>query len=362
MVASPPIARPIIAIQESDIKLYDYISRWYDYRRGRFSQEDMIVREPGSPQSLEWLWSDHPVDSSPPSAVGISSPTSVIPAGEVTIRGFAHDQSAVPLIILQARVGGTVSSLECPQGATTQNGNWTCNWDPGVVNDGAPVDMRVRAKDEFGHTSEWSAWISLTVDSSPPTIAVNPGVDGETLGAGTHVLSGMLSNSQSGGEVRLCVADELPCQTVPLDPQTGSWSTHLPSLDAGAADALAVTLKLYGTDAAGNSTTHPVTISYLLDTVHPELEVTTVVEEVDENTIGPILVGGASDGSAFDVYVELRTPSGSNERYQVGVTDGEWSFNHTFSKIGAYQAWVQAVDIAGNRRTNGPFFLTVTPP
>ncbi|MCP4210113.1 MAG: hypothetical protein GY764_01420, partial [Halieaceae bacterium] len=320
------------------------------------------VAGPWSSAPLEWLWSDHPVDSSPPSAVGISSPTSVIPAGEVTIRGFAHDQSAVPLITLQARVGGTVSSIDCPQGATTQNGNWTCNWDPGAVTDGEIVDLQVRATDEFGHTSEWSAWISLTVDSSPPTITVNPGVDGETLGAGTHALSGMLSNSQSGGEVRLCVEDELPCQIVPVDPQTGRWSTHLPSPDAGAPDALSVTLKLYGADAAGNSTVDPVTISYLLDTVHPELEVTTVVEEVDENTSGPVLAGSASDGSAFDVYVELRPPSGSNERYQAGVTDGEWSFNHTFSEIGTYRAWVQAVDIAGNRRTNGPFLITVTSP
>ncbi len=38
--------------QESDIKLYDYISRWYDYRRGRFVQADTIVPEPGNPQSL----------------------------------------------------------------------------------------------------------------------------------------------------------------------------------------------------------------------------------------------------------------------------------------------------------------------
>ncbi len=38
--------------QESDIKLYDYISRWYDYRRGRLVQADTIVPEPGDPQSL----------------------------------------------------------------------------------------------------------------------------------------------------------------------------------------------------------------------------------------------------------------------------------------------------------------------
>ncbi len=38
--------------QESEIKLYDYVSRWYDYRRGRFAQADTIVPEPGNPQDL----------------------------------------------------------------------------------------------------------------------------------------------------------------------------------------------------------------------------------------------------------------------------------------------------------------------
>ncbi|MCP4168039.1 MAG: hypothetical protein GY759_19395, partial [Chloroflexi bacterium] len=38
--------------QESEIKLYDYISRWYDYRRGRFVQPDTIVPNPGNPSNL----------------------------------------------------------------------------------------------------------------------------------------------------------------------------------------------------------------------------------------------------------------------------------------------------------------------
>ena len=37
---------------EPDIKLYYYIARWYDNRRGRFTQPDTIVPEPANPQSL----------------------------------------------------------------------------------------------------------------------------------------------------------------------------------------------------------------------------------------------------------------------------------------------------------------------
>ncbi len=37
---------------EPDIKLYDYGARWYDNRRGRFTQPDTIVPNPGDPQSL----------------------------------------------------------------------------------------------------------------------------------------------------------------------------------------------------------------------------------------------------------------------------------------------------------------------
>ena len=37
---------------EPDIKLYDYNARWYDNRRGRFTQPDTIVPNPGDPQSL----------------------------------------------------------------------------------------------------------------------------------------------------------------------------------------------------------------------------------------------------------------------------------------------------------------------
>ncbi len=38
--------------QESEIKLYDYVSRWYDYRRGRFVQPDTIVPNPGNPSDF----------------------------------------------------------------------------------------------------------------------------------------------------------------------------------------------------------------------------------------------------------------------------------------------------------------------
>ncbi len=37
---------------ESDIKLYDYRARFYDNRRGRFTQPDTMVPDPGDPQSL----------------------------------------------------------------------------------------------------------------------------------------------------------------------------------------------------------------------------------------------------------------------------------------------------------------------
>ena len=56
----------------------------------------------------------------------------------------------------------------------------------------------------------------------------------------------------------------------------------------------------------------------------------------------------------------MRAPVGVTQRFKASVGDGSWSFSHAFGEIGTYRAWVQAVDIAGNRRTNGSFIINVT--
>jgi hypothetical protein len=183
-------------------------------------------------------------------------------------------------------------------------------------------------------------------------------VDGETLGAWIHTLHGTVTDESAGASVQVCVPDG-DCVTIAGQPaQTADvlrWAAHISAPGTATPDRLQQTIEVYGIDAVGNRSLDPVTVSYQLDTMHPNLEVTTVVEDVDENTSEPILAGSASDGSAFKVYVLVRTPAGVIQRFNARVDDGSWSFTHVFGLPGAHQLWVQAVDVAGNIRTNGKY-------
>jgi hypothetical protein len=273
----------------------------------------------------------------------------VIPSGLVTVRGFAYDESDVPHIILEARAdGGSTHTIQCPQ-VTAGDGHWQCAWDAGAADDGDIFELRAQAVDEFGQSSGWSEWITVVVDTTPPTVTVEPGVDGETLGAGIHSLHGLVADNQAGASVQVCVPDG-DCVTIAGQPAQEAdvvrWAAHLPAPGTATPDRLQQTIEVYGIDAVGNRSPVPVTITYWLDSTPPALNVSNVVLP---------LSGTASDGSAFDVYVRVTPPSGLPYRMKPNKHDGNWTFTPSWDISGVYRLWVQALDIAGNITTSGPY-------
>jgi hypothetical protein len=74
----------------------------------------------------------------------------------------------------------------------------------------------------------------------------------------------------------------------------------------------------------------------------------------------PVLTGMVSDGSAFDVYVRVEPPSGVPYRAKAAVSEESWVFTPSWSMPGDYRLWVQAVDIAGNTTTAGPYQIEIS--
>jgi len=319
---------------------------------------------PWSSAPLEWMWSDHEVDSAPPYAVGIEAPSNVIGAGPTTVRGHAHDESDVPLINLEVR-DGDIQSIQCPD-SSPHDGRWQCTWDPEDTEHGDTFDLRAQAVDEFGQASDWSAWLTIIVDTDPPTVTVEPGVDGQTFGVGIHTLRGTISDNHDIAAVQVCVA-EGECSTVDVQATKltegqhteGVWSYNLPSPDTPNSDGLLQTLDVYGSDSAGNRSSDPVTVTYWLDFAPPVLSVTSVVEHIVRASPGPVMAGTVSDGSAFDVYVRVEPPSGVRYRAKAAVSDDAWAFTPSWIVPGDYRVWAQAVDIAGNTTTSGPYQIEV---
>ncbi|HBY98100.1 MAG TPA: hypothetical protein DEP84_29855, partial [Chloroflexi bacterium] len=162
---------------------------------------------PTSPP-LEWVWSDHAVDIDPPQYVGIDPTLVAVRAGANTVRAYAADPSGVPLVEVEVRdpLGGVIV-LNCPD-TTPHDGEWACDWDV-TGNDGDEFDLRARATDGLGHVSDWTTpWRTVVVDTTPPTVTLDSvayTVAGEEMiGPAGYLLTGVISDSHSGGEVQVC--------------------------------------------------------------------------------------------------------------------------------------------------------------
>ncbi|MEP7198854.1 MAG: proprotein convertase P-domain-containing protein, partial [Chloroflexota bacterium] len=157
----------------------------------------------------------------------------------------------------------------------------------------------------------------------------------------------------------------------------GEWTYNL-STPSGL-DNVAQTLSLYGVDTAGNRS-QPVTISYRVDTVAPQLHVSSVVARL-VTTLGAdaiaIANGTVSDGGnvhvMYAIVIEpsgafnmlpITTDAGSNAAQRraerVGTSSANWQLAMQPTQFGAYTIWINAKDDAGNTSTVGPFVVNVT--
>ncbi|MEE8389245.1 MAG: Ig-like domain-containing protein [Anaerolineae bacterium] len=180
----------------------------------------------------------HKADTAGPGYISLVQPTTIISQNQVMVSGVVVDESPVKDISLQVQApGGGSTTLSCVDD-TPGDGSWACPWDVTATNGGLPptdgetFQLRARATDPFGQSSEWTHWHELVVDTAPPTLTLNLDLQTErqagrvtldraasslpVLGTGQTYFSGQLFDNRLVTAVEICDAAGENCQQADL--------------------------------------------------------------------------------------------------------------------------------------------------
>jgi len=231
-------------------------------------------------------------------------------------------------------------------------GEWTVTPDQPLQE--GDSEVTVTATDDAGNTSEPSAPVVITLDTTAPDAPViETPADGSTIGDNTPTISG---TADPGTTVDVTVTDadgvEHTYTDVPVD-AGGNWTVTVPDGDALADGPATVTAT--ATDPAGN-TSEPTTNDFTVDATAPEPPVVTDVDGDDAtdgetltNNPTPPISGTAEPGSTVDVTIE--NPDGTTTVIEdVPVdADGNWTVTPTEPlQEGESTVTVTATDPSGN--------------
>ncbi|HHU1722647.1 TPA: BapA-related adhesin SiiEA [Escherichia coli] len=208
----------------------------------------------------------------------------------------------------------------------------------------------VSGKDATGNTV--TGVQLLTVDTQPPTLAINTIAQDNIISAAEHnvalVLSGT-SNAEAGQTVTLTVNGKSHTATVGSD---GTWQVTLPATEVQALAEGNYAVNASVSDRAGNSTSH--SANFTVDTSAPVVSVNTVAGDDilnnAEQAVAQIISGQVSGASPGDtVTVKL----GTHVLTAIVLADGSWNValdpavTRTLDR-GANTIFVTVTDTAGN--------------
>ncbi|EEX1159483.1 Ig-like domain-containing protein [Escherichia coli] len=208
----------------------------------------------------------------------------------------------------------------------------------------------VSGKDATGNTVTGAQL--LTVDTQPPTLAINTIAQDNIISAAEHnvalVLSGT-SNAQAGQTVTLTVNGKSHTATVGSD---GTWQVTLPATEVQALAEGNYAVNASVSDRAGNTTSH--SANFAVDTSAPVVSVNTVAGDDilnnAEQAVAQIISGQVSGASPGDtVTVKL----GTHVLTGIVLADGSWNValdpavTRTLDR-GANTIFVTVTDAAGN--------------
>ncbi len=208
----------------------------------------------------------------------------------------------------------------------------------------------VSGKDATGNTVTGAQL--LTVDTQPPTLAINTIAQDNIVSAAEHnaalVLSGT-SNAEAGQTVTLTVNGKSHSATVGSD---GTWQVTLPATEVQALAEGNYAVNASVSDRAGNSTSH--SANFTVDTSAPVVSVNTVAGDDilnnAEQAVAQIISGQVSGASPGDtVTVKL----GTHVLTGIVLADGSWNValdpavTRTLDR-GANTIFVTVTDAAGN--------------
>ncbi|KEM54916.1 BapA-related adhesin SiiEA [Escherichia coli] len=208
----------------------------------------------------------------------------------------------------------------------------------------------VSGKDATGNTV--TGVQLLTVDTQPPTLAINTIAQDNIISAAEHnvalVLSGT-SNAEAGQTVTLTVNGKSHTATVGSD---GTWQVTLPATEVQALAEGNYAVNASVSDRAGNSPSH--SANFTVDTSAPVVSVNTVAGDDilnnAEQAVAQIISGQVSGASPGDtVTVKL----GTHVLTGIVLADGSWNValdpavTRTLDR-GANTIFVTVTDTAGN--------------
>ncbi len=212
-----------VAMRPFTFGLVDVVVSSVDYESAAY------VGEPST------LHIEHQMDLNSPRHVEILEPRTTIYPGLNTIQGavFDLDSSLVPTITLQVQnPSGSTTTITC-RDATPDDGRWACDWDVGLaVPNDSQFHLRARASDRVGHVSGWTDWLTLTVDTKPPSVSLDAATENALgdgfLSANEAILSGRLADNRLISGVEVC-QDGQGCERgeVFLDPGTVLQTTFI---------------------------------------------------------------------------------------------------------------------------------------
>jgi type VI secretion system Hcp family effector len=220
----------------------------------KLQTETITMNPDGTPgETVKFCWdnvANHecaltPIDTVPPT-LSISSPANnaLLGTSTITVSGTASDDTSVSSVTWKVD-GGTVSTAS----GTT---NWTFTTAP--LTDGLHT-IEVDATDSAGLVTTQS--ITVTVDTTPPTLAISSPADHTIILTPTLTVSGTASDDTSVTSVTY----KVDSGTESTASGTTSWTFTTPSLSLGVH-----TIQVTATDAVGLVTTKVLEITYAAPT------------------------------------------------------------------------------------------------
>ena len=291
----------------------------------------------------------------------------VLPA--ITIDGIASDNIISTSELSAALITGTVeagSTVELTFGntarsamATVIDSTWSYTLTPtdisNIISQGlevisaSPTDISnmyqgtgrvtVTATDTAGNTQQ--AILKFTVDTLPPTIAIDP-ITLDNIINSNEVTTSITGTVEAGSSVSLNLGGQDRSATVTGD----SWTYTLTATDITNMGQGAETLTATATDTAGNE--RMVSHTFTVDTIVPTITIDAIANDniINSNKVTTTITGTVDTGSTVSLNL------GGVDRI-ANVTGGTWSYVLTATDItvmgeGTKTITATATDAAGN--------------
>jgi N-acetylneuraminic acid mutarotase len=261
------------------------------------------------------------VDSTPPDAPSVATPSSQVSTSTVPFSGNAEEGSTVRLYANGQFMGQT------PANAIT--GDWNHSI---TLTDGS-YSVHATATDEALNTSPASVSIPVTVDTITPSAPwVTPPTPSGRVKTRPFTLTGGAERSST---VKLYVDGTLK-DTFPADAASDTWSRSISLADGS------YSLHVTATDGVGRTSPDSDPITIIVDTIAPNApSVTAPSGWVNRRPF--TLTGTAEKGSKVTVYVNgIQQGSPSAD-----ANTGAWSLELSLLD-GSYTVHATATDLAGN--------------